>query len=258
MLAEPWVHISTGLSLVIVGGVIAIAVIISVIAAKPNRESGAGSKPQTQPNPAPPQGSKYIQQLAHTEPTQRLHAADFLFSDGKGRILAWLGNLIKDEEFQSLIVQEHAEHPYADSIPSPKLTVGIAVYPETFNEIRAANGSPALADAPADQEVFEFELEFAGDHPQHPRLDILTTKAPGGGAIARFLEKFGEGIQQVEVDVTDVDRATEILRTRFQIEPIYPRTRPGANGTRVNFFLVTTPTGKKVLVELVEQPIQRA
>ena len=258
MLAEPWMHISTGLSLVIVGGVIAIAVIISVIAAKPNRESGAGSKPQTQPNPAPPQGSKYIQQLAHTEPTQRLHAADFLFSDGKGRILAWLGNLIKDEEFQSLIVQEHAEHPYADSIPSPKLTVGIAVYPETFNEIRAANGSPALADAPADQEVFEFELEFAGDHPQHPRLDILTTKAPGGGAIARFLEKFGEGIQQVEVDVTDVDRATEILRTRFQIEPIYPRTRPGANGTRVNFFLVTTPTGKKVLVELVEQPIQPA
>ena len=72
------------------------------------------------------------------------------------------------------------------------------------------------------------------------RLDILTTKAPGGnGAIARFLEKFGEGIQQVEIDVTDVDRATEILRTRFKVEPIYPATRPGANGTRVNFFLVT-------------------
>jgi hypothetical protein len=86
-------------------------------------------------------------------------------------------------------------------------------------------------------------------------LDILTTKAPGGdGAIARFLTKFGEGIQQVEIDVTDVDRATEILRTRFQIEPIYPATRPGANGTRVNFFLVTSWNGTKVLVELVEQP----
>ena len=58
----------------------------------------------------------------------------------------------------------------------------------------------------------------------------------------------------MEIDVTDVDRATEILRTRFKIEPIYPATRPGANGTRVNFFLVTARNDKKVLVELVEQP----
>src|SRR5258708_838057 len=36
MLAEPWVHISTGVSLVIVGSVIAIAVIVSVIAARMN------------------------------------------------------------------------------------------------------------------------------------------------------------------------------------------------------------------------------
>ncbi len=136
-----------------------------------------------------------------------------------------------------------------------RLTVGIAVLPETFEKIRAANGSPPLADAPADQDVLEFELEFAESGMPYVRLDILTTKAPGGnGAIARFLEKFGEGIQQVEIDVTDVDRATEILRTRFKIEPIYPATRPGANGTRVNFFLVTAINNQKVLVELVEQP----
>ena len=136
-----------------------------------------------------------------------------------------------------------------------RLTVGIAVLPETFDKIRAANGSPPLADAPADQDVLEFELEFAESGMSYVHLDILTTKAPGGnGAIARFLEKFGEGIQQVEIDVTDVDRATEILRTRFKIEPIYPATRPGANGTRVNFFLVTARNNQKVLVELVEQP----
>ena len=136
-----------------------------------------------------------------------------------------------------------------------RLTVGIAVLPETFDKIRAANGSPPLADAPADQDVLEFELEFSDSGMSYVRLDILTTKAPGGnGAIARFLEKFGEGIQQVELDVTDVDRATEILRTRFKIEPIYPATRPGANGTRVNFFLVTARNNQKVLVELVEQP----
>ena len=136
-----------------------------------------------------------------------------------------------------------------------KTTVGIAVLPETFDKIRAANGSPPLADAPADQDVVEFELEFSDGRRLMLRLDILTTKAPGGnGAIARFLEKFGEGIQQVEIDVTDVDRATEILRTRFKVEPIYPATRAGANGTRVNFFLVTAHDNKKLLVELVEQP----
>ncbi len=98
-------------------------------------------------------------------------------------------------------------------------------------------------------------MEFGENFPQHPRLDILTTSAPGGnGAIARFLKKFGEGVQQVEIDVTDVDRATEILRTRFKVEPIYPATRAGAKGTRVNFFLVSTRNNQKVLVELVEQP----
>src|SRR5580704_3438507 len=50
----------------------------------------------------------------------------------------------------------------------------------------------------------------------------------------------------------DVDRATEILRTRFALAPLYPATRPGADGTRVNFFLATAPDAKKVLIELVE------
>ena len=50
----------------------------------------------------------------------------------------------------------------------------------------------------------------------------------------------------------DVDRASEILRARFSLLPIYPATRAGADGTRVNFFLAATPEGKKVLIELVE------
>ena len=54
--------------------------------------------------------------------------------------------------------------------------------------------------------------------------------------------------------MNDVDRATEILRSRFAVQPIYPSTRPGANGTRVNFFLVCA-CGGKVLIELVETPI---
>ncbi len=130
-------------------------------------------------------------------------------------------------------------------------TVGLAVQPKTFEMIRAANGSPRLADVPPDQDAREFELNFD----RGARLDILTSKAPGGsGAIARFLEKFGEGIQQVEYEIRDADRATEILRARFSLQPVYPQTRPGADGTRVNFFLAATPDDKKVLIELVESP----
>jgi hypothetical protein len=140
-------------------------------------------------------------------------------------------------------------------IPPPRRTVGIAVLPKTFEKIRATFGSPPLADAPADQDVVEFELEIGVRGETHAHLDILTTKAPGGnGAIARFLRKFGEEIQQVEIDVTDVDRAAEILRTRFKVETIYPESRAGANGTRVNFFLANALYNKKILVELVEQP----
>lgn len=128
-------------------------------------------------------------------------------------------------------------------------TVGIAVLPQTFERIRNANGAPPLADVPPDQDAMEFELHF-----QDAQLDILTTREPGGsGAIAKFLEKFGEGMQQVEFFVRDVDRATQILRQRFGVKPIYPQTRAGADATRVNFFLAKDPKGQKVLIELVEK-----
>jgi hypothetical protein len=102
---------------------------------------------------------------------------------------------------------------------------------------------------PDDQDADEFELEFLDGI----RLDILTTKSENaGGAIDRFLQKFGEGIQQIELETRDVDRATEILRTRFGITPIYAQTRAGADDTRINFFLVPAQRGK-VLIELVEK-----
>jgi len=37
--------------------------------------------------------------------------------------------------------------------PDPKTTVGIAVQPELFRQIRAANGSPRLAEVPPDQDA---------------------------------------------------------------------------------------------------------
>jgi methylmalonyl-CoA/ethylmalonyl-CoA epimerase len=108
-----------------------------------------------------------------------------------------------------------------------------------------------LAQAPPDQDVPEFELQF----PHGVRLDVLTPRDPAAaGAVARFLERFGPGIQQVECEVLDVTRATELIRARFDLEPVYPEVRAGADGTRVTFFLAPAAEGRKVLIELVEVP----
>lgn len=133
--------------------------------------------------------------------------------------------------------------------PKPIITVGLAVPRDVFVRIRIANGTPRLAEVPADQDAEEFELRF----PQETVLDILTTREPGGtGPIAKYLARFGEGVQQVEFLCTNVDRATQILKEKFGVTPIYAATRPGADGTRVNFFLVASPDGGKVLIELYE------
>jgi len=132
---------------------------------------------------------------------------------------------------------------------SPFLTVGLAVTRERFDQIREASGLPRLAEVPPDQDALEFELHLPGGL----RMDVLTTKDPAGnGAIAKFLQKFGEGIQQVEIRCSDVRRATQILHDKFSITPVYPDVRPGADGSRVNFFLVSAPGVPKVLIELYE------
>jgi len=129
------------------------------------------------------------------------------------------------------------------------ITVGLAVQRDTFGRIRIANGTPRLADVPPDQDAEEFELHFE----EGISLDILTTREPGGsGAIAKYLTKFGEGIQQVEYRCANVDRATQILKDKFRVDAVYPTTRAGVDGTRVNFFLVPSADRGKVLIELYE------
>ena len=138
---------------------------------------------------------------------------------------------------------------------NPSVTVGLTVRRETFEKIREANGSPRLAQVPPDQDAEEFELHF----PNGILLDVLTTKEPGrSGAIAKYLAKFGEGVQQVEYRCKNVDRATAILEKEYGVPPIYPATRAGADGSRVNFFLVTSPEERKILIELYETPSSNA
>ncbi len=194
---------------------------------------------------APNELATLIRALAGNDPASRESAGMAIFRHGCELANAATQSWFLDPEFAMCIVRDRAG--------IPELTIGLAVQPANFDKIRAVCGSPRLAGVPPDQDAREFELHFSGG----ARLDILTTAAPGGaGAIARFLEKSGEAVQQVEIAVTDVDRATEILRARFGITPVYPATRPGADSTRVNFFLIPAGQNRRVLIELVEQPSQ--
>jgi hypothetical protein len=190
-------------------------------------------------------------QLAAPGERARQQAAQMLFDLGRALSRETIERWQQDTELRALLIADQ---------DSPRATVGIAVTPELFQRIRTANGSPNLANVPPDQDATEFELHFSRISPagkdsadSSVRLDILTTQNPAGeGAIANFLKKFGDGIQQVEYEVSNVDSATKILSDKFTQKSIYPATRPGADNTRVNFFLVSTSGGKKILIELVE------
>jgi len=177
--------------------------------------------------------------LCSADPVARVAAAAEIYRIGRtladSATQAWRNS----EELQTLLGSE------------TQITVGLAVQRETFAKIRAANGSPPLAQVPPDQDAEEFELHF----PRQILLDVLTTRELGGpGAIARYLSKLGEGIQQVEYRCADIDRATAILKREFGLAPVYPQTRAGAGGTRINFFLLPAPNAGKVLIELYEMP----
>lgn len=178
--------------------------------------------------------------LASGDPSARHSAAEEIYRLGRAAAGCAISDWWADSELTALLLG-----------PKPVITVGLAVQRDTFGRIRIANGTPRLADVPPDQDAEEFELHF----PEEILLDILTTREPGGsGAIAKYLAKFGEGVQQVEFRCENVDRATQILKDRLGVVPVYPATRHGADGARVNFFLVASPDGGKVLIELYELP----
>ena len=179
-----------------------------------------------------------IADLSSADASKRLAAAGEIYRFGRATAGSAISDWWAETELSSLLFG-----------PNPTITVGLAVQRDTFGRIRIANGTPRLAQVPPDQDAEEFELHFA----EGISLDILTTREPGGsGAIAKYLAKFGEGMQQVEYRCADVDRATQVLKDKFGVDPVYPATRHGADGTRVNFFLVASPDGGKVLIELYE------
>ena len=238
MIAEPWLHIPVGVSLAVVLGMLASAVILSLLV-KPKKvagkdqprsgKSGSGRMSEIKP--------EWIAGLASRDLEERAKAATEIYREGSRRAGLAVREWWKNAELARLCG------------PNPAATVGVAVQPTTFARIREANGWPRLAEVPSEQDASEFELHFPGS----VALDVLTTREAGGsGAIARFLTRTGEGVQQVEFPCGDVDLAAAVLRRDFGVEAVYPAKRPGAGGTRVNFFLVGRTGEPKVLVELFE------
>jgi hypothetical protein len=194
--------------------------------------------------------STWIEGLSDSDAHRREESGLRIYLAGVNLFMPLLTRWIDDLSFREMTLPfSRIAEEQGKNGPST-IIIGIAVNPETFEKIRIANDAQHLAEVPPDQDAREFELEMAA---VTVKIDVLTTRDPaGGGAIARYLEKFGAGIQQTELYVRDVDRATEILKSNFGLQPIYAVTRDGADGTRVNFFLATTPDAKKLLVELVE------
>lgn len=191
---------------------------------------------------------EWIEHLSDANPRARNDSLRSLHNEGVSLCAESLDKWTTDPEFAGLLRRVHSSGGQPRS-RAESIVVGIAVMPEIFQRIRSANGNAPLSSVPPNQDALEFELFLEAG----VNLDVLTSRDPeGSGAIARFLRKFGGGIQQVELYIRDVDRGTEILRSRFGLAPIYPATQSGAEGTRVNFFLISISDGKKLLIELVE------
>jgi methylmalonyl-CoA/ethylmalonyl-CoA epimerase len=68
-------------------------------------------------------------------------------------------------------------------------------------------------------------------------------------AIAKFLERSGEGVQQVAYAVDDIEATSRSLR-HAGVRLLYDQPKPGTAGSRINFVHPKDAGG--VLVELVE------
>jgi methylmalonyl-CoA/ethylmalonyl-CoA epimerase len=79
-------------------------------------------------------------------------------------------------------------------------------------------------------------------------IQLLAPLTPDS-TIAKFLDRSGEGIQQVAYGVDDIDVASDQLRARG-LRLLYDEPRRGTAGSRVNFVHPKDAGG--VLVELVE------
>jgi methylmalonyl-CoA epimerase len=79
------------------------------------------------------------------------------------------------------------------------------------------------------------------------KIELIESTAPDG-AIARHIEKRGEGLHHVALEVSDIEGTLEDLK-KNGIPLIDEQPRTGVENTRIAFL---HPKGTKVLLEIVE------
>jgi methylmalonyl-CoA/ethylmalonyl-CoA epimerase len=119
---------------------------------------------------------------------------------------------------------------------------GITFYRETFGL------ETAHTEVNEEQGVREAMMRVPGDGGAGTAVQLLAPAKPDS-TIAKFLDRNGPGLQQLAYRVTDVDAASNALK-EAGIRLIYPESRRGTAGSRVNFVHPKDAGG--VLVELVE------
>ena len=95
----------------------------------------------------------------------------------------------------------------------------------------------------ADQQV---DVAFVGEEPG--RIELISPFVTDS-AVAKFIEKRGEGLHHIAVRVHDIDAALANLKAKG-VQLIDTVARQGAHGTRVAF--VHPKAARGVLLELVE------
>jgi methylmalonyl-CoA/ethylmalonyl-CoA epimerase len=124
-------------------------------------------------------------------------------------------------------------------IAVPDLDEAIRFYDETFGlkEIhREVNEEQGVAEAMLAVGATDSKIQL---------LAPLTPES----TIAKFLDKNGQGIQQLAYRVVDVEQVSDILRSRG-VRLLYDAPRRGTSDSRINFVHPKDAGG--VLVELVE------
>lgn len=82
------------------------------------------------------------------------------------------------------------------------------------------------------------------------RIELLEPSTKDG-VIDRFLQKHGEGIHHLALEVEDLEEATRLLLAAG-VRLVYDSPHPGEGGSKVNF--VHPASARGVLIELREGP----
>ena len=129
-------------------------------------------------------------------------------------------------------------------IAVPDLDEAIAFYRDVY-------GMEVLHEETNEEQGVREAMVGVGDRGSNPAGSCIQLLAPLSpeSTIAKFLDRNGQGIQQLAFRVEDVEHVAGVLRERG-LRLLYDAPRRGTSDSRVNFIHPKDAGG--VLVELVE------